>query len=174
MKDSHVISEGEVLLAAIRYLLTIEAVPTQISVACGRGINVKSIRRKCKNALADSSVEPQFENSGPDIVAISEDQWWMVECKGAGKGKPATQRNNFDRALASVVSYYGNRPVGVANNVKKSRMFLGLALPDTTRYSHYLMTRVRPPLRKRLNLWVLLYERATRKIRAIAPDQRYT
>ena len=48
----------------------------------------------------------RFLSSGPDIIALSKSRYWQIECKGAGTGKQSTQRNNFDRAVASVVAYY--------------------------------------------------------------------
>ena len=62
---------------------------------------------------------PLFSEHGPDILGLDpqsllkvaneqeigpeNSEWWQIECKGIG-GKPATQRDKFDRGLASVVS----------------------------------------------------------------------
>ena len=108
-----------------------------------------------------TSVEPKFEASGPDIVVVSDDLCWKIECKGCGTGKPSTQRNNFDRALASAVSCYEDRrPVT-----------LGLALPASEQYKKLLETRAGTPLRTRLNLWVLLYDHG--EIEPIRPNDDY-
>ena len=117
------------------------------------------------------SDKPEFVGSGPDIVAVSDHLYWKVECKGSGTGKPATQRNNFDRALASVVSYDEDCPPDTDERVKNTTVALGLALPATEQYWKLLTTRARKPLRSRLNLWVLLYDR--RKIKPIKPNDDY-
>ena len=82
-----------------------------------------------------------------------------------------TQRNNFDRALASVVSYFEETPQGVPAEFENATVCLGLALPATQAYLNELKRRVRLPLRKRLNLWVLLYELETSAIKAISPEE---
>jgi len=104
---------------------------------------------------------PELVGSGPDIEAVSDDLYWKIECKGFGTGKPQTHRNNFDRALASVVSYYEDRrPVA-----------LGLALPASQHYLQLLKTRAGKSLRTRLNLWVLLYDHG--EIKPVNPHDYY-
>lgn len=88
-------------------------------------------------------------------------------------GKPATQRNNFDRALASVVSYYTESPPKDLAAFSNAIQFLGLALPETGYYMSELKHRVSKPLRKTLNLWVLLYNPLGGGVRGIAPDDEY-
>lgn len=110
------------------------------------------------------------------MVAISENEWWAVECKGAGTGKDSTYRNNFDRALSSIVSYYEDSPNNVPEWAENATVFLGLALPTAKQYQRELERRVRTPLRQRLNLWVLLYDEQLKgpiKIKAIAPNESY-
>ena len=103
--------EGEVLLATTKYFITERKLfPYQFSVASGKDIDHSSTKNEIKKLFKGLSHEPKFVGSGPDIIAVSEREWWCVECKGVGTGKPQTQRNNFDRALASVVSYYEDRP----------------------------------------------------------------
>jgi len=104
-------------------------------------------------------------------LSISDSEWWIIECKGAGLGKSQTQRNNFDRALASVVSYFEESPQGLGAEHQGATVCLGLALPATRAYLNELRRRVRSPLRKRLNLWVLLYELESKKIRAVPPAE---
>ena len=166
------ISEGNVLLATIKYLVTKrKTLPYTISVASGKDIDHNLTKTKIKDLFKDLEREPEFVGSGPDIIAVSEKEWWCVECKGVGMGKPQTQRNNFDRALASVVSYYEDMPDTPpqwSEYVKDSKVFLGLALPGSTQYLKELERRVRSPLRRRLNLWILIYERSN--IRAVAPS----
>lgn len=159
-----VVSEGEVLVATIRFLFGIGATPTHISVPHGQGIDTQSIKEEVERVFRDEprkSVKPEFVGSGPDVEAVSDDLYWKIECKGYGTGKPSTQRTSFDRALASVVSYYEDRrPVA-----------LGLALPASEEYLHLLRTRVGKSLRTRLNLWVLLYHQG--EIKPINPYEYY-
>ena len=174
MKSSEVIGEGDVLVATIRFLFRNGSTPTHISVARGKGIDTTSIKKKVKRVFRDESmksVKPIFMGSGPDIIAVSDDLYWKVECKGSGTGKPATQRNNFDRALASVVSYYEDRPPGAVERVNNTTVALGLALPASEQYLKHLRTRAGTALRRRLNLWVLLYD--NRKIKPIRPNDNY-
>ena len=105
----------------------------QFSVARGRGIDGTAVTKKLQQVFG--SISPDFVTTEPDVLAISEKEWWQVECKGTGTGKPNTLRNNFDRALASVVSYYEEScPETVPDVFAHARPFLGLALPDTEEY----------------------------------------
>ena len=167
-----VVGEGKVLLATIEFLVKRGVFPYRVSPPSGKGIDTNSIKTRVKNLFEGTSFEPEFVGSGPDVVAISENEWWIVECKGAGMGKPSTYRNSFDRALASAVSYYEETPPPELELAKNAKVFLGLALPDSTQYLKELERRVRLPLRRRLNLWVLLYEKSG-EIRAIAPNEPY-
>ena len=116
---------------------------------------------------------PVFSKEGADIVGMSETEFWQVECKGAGSGTTQTQRNNFDRALASVVSYYQEEVEGFPDQLKNAQPYLGLALPQSPDYMRQLRKRVRVPLRKTLNLWVLLYDPDTNSVKPISPTDDY-
>src|SRR5688572_18401201 len=119
MNQVQTIAEGDVLLTTMWYLLSRKAMPFQLSVARGKGIETGKIKAEVTRIFEGVTFAPRLVSSGPDIVAVSENEWWFVECKGAGAGKTSTQRNNFDRALASVVSYYdalpNNRPAWTKN-----------------------------------------------------------
>ena len=175
MKFRKVVTEGDVMVATIRFLFRNGSTPTRISVARGKGIDSALIQEKVKRVFRDESmklVKPTFVGYGPDIVAVSDDLYWKVECKGRGTGKPATQRNNFDRGLASVVSYYeGRQPMDDERMKKDATSRIALALPASEQYMDLLNKRAGTPLRKQLNLWVLLYRR--RKIIPIAPIDDY-
>ena len=173
MNAPDTIQEGAVLLATIRFLIGRKAIPYQVSVASGRGIDAEPTKSEVRRIFAEISFEPTFKGVGPDVVAVSKDEWWQVECKGVGTGKPQTQRNNFDRALASVVSNYDDAPEGLPNWAEGASPFLGLALPASTTYLSELRRRVRPPLRRQLNLWVLLYDSSTKTIHAVSPTDEY-
>jgi hypothetical protein len=153
----------------IRAIGYIRVTPHQFSVASGRGIDTQATTNKISN-LYEKNSQPEFSGSGPDIIALSKNEWWHIECKGSGTGKKQTQRNNFDRALASVVSYFGEDRSNLEEKYKNSRQYLGLALPASPEYINQLIKRVRIPLRKALNLWVLLYEPQTKSIRSIPPS----
>ena len=84
---------------------------------------------------------------------------WKIECKGLGaEVRTPTVRNNFDRALASMVSYY-DKPKGLR---------LGLALPEE--YLKHLEVRLPRALGTALNLWVFLYVKSENTVYASAPD----
>lgn len=174
MATEHIISEPDVLIATTLFLIERGVSPYQFSVAAGRGINTAGATDRLNRAFAAIGRSPSFVGNGADILGASDAEWWAVECKGSGAGKPQTQRNNFDRALASVVSYFEEQPPqAVPDGQKNLKVCLGLALPATSAYLHELQRRVRSPLRKRLNLWVLLYEPTSREIRAVSPDDAY-
>jgi hypothetical protein len=166
-----IVPEPDVLVAAAVFLIQREAVPYQFSVAAGKGIETSAAISRLRDAFSSVGHTPNFTGNGADILAVSETEWWAVECKGVGAGAPQTQRNNFDRALASVVSYYEDGPPGATEKHKNAKVCLGLALPATPAYLRELRRRVRQPLRTRLNLWVLLYEPEEKSIRPIAPHE---
>ena len=124
------VKENDVLIAAARWLLGRNVLPYQFSVARGKGIDYSSEKARVINEVQKLYQElklypklPLFCNDGPDILGLDpqsllkvaneqeidpeNSEWWQIECKGAGEGKQPTQRNNFDRGVASVVSYYG-------------------------------------------------------------------
>lgn len=171
MSDDFTISEPDVVIAASVFLITRGVTPYQFSVASGRGLETARATERLREACRTMGFTPRFTGYGADILGISDSEWWIIECKGAGSGKSQTQRNNFDRALASVVSYYEERPQGVAPEHQNTTVCLGLALPATRAYLNELRRRVRAPLRNRLNLWILLYELDSKLIRAVSPEE---
>lgn len=121
----------------------------------------------------------QFCPHGPDLVVMESERQWRVECKGLTGGKRSTLDNNFDRALASVVSYYdepsNDDPVGLADIIEgfdrpKKPVRLVLALPDDPKYRTLLKKRVRPALRRKLDLWVLLVDTKTPSVNSYDPE----
>jgi hypothetical protein len=173
MENSLIIPETDILIATVIYLVERGVNPYQFSVPRGKGIDTDSTKNKLENAFKSIGISPTFSNSGADVLAISEKEWWHIECKGAGSGKAQTQRNNFDRALSSVVSYYGNESLRLPEQFRDTVQYLGLSLPATDLYLRELTRRVRKPLRQRLNLWILLYDLKTKKIRCIEPNQEF-
>ena len=147
-------SELEVLIATLVWLVrngwTIEA----ISVAAGYGLpSVDRQKNEIRKALVAENVSIDqviFKAKGPDIVARSHEGIWKIECKGLGKGRSQTHRNNFDRAVASVMSYF---------DTPLTR--LGLALANDYLWVYNFSERLPQALREATNLWVFLLENGT-------------
>jgi len=170
-----IVTEPQVILATLDWLLERGVLPYRFSISGGTREEREVMKADIHNWYAgtsktlEKSLVPDFSRGGPDIEAISSSEWWRIECKGAGKGVRRTQRNNFDRALASVVSYYTDQTEEIGADLKNRALFLGLALPDTDTYINELKRRVGKPLRRRLELWILLFETSTGQIRPISP-----
>lgn len=173
MGNSLIIPETDILIATVVYLVERGVNPYQFSIPRGKGIDTDSTKSKLEKAFNSIGISPAFSNSGADVLAINEKEWWHIECKGAGSGKGQTQRNNFDRALSSVVSYYGEDSSKLPEQFKGTAQYLGLSLPATDVYLRELSRRVRQPLRQTLNLWVLLYDLETKRIRNVEPSQDF-
>ncbi|SRR5712692_663452 len=173
MATEFTVAEPDVLVATTLFLIERGVTPYQFSVAAGKGIDTSGATERLRSAFAAIGRSPRFSGNGPDILGISDSEWWVVECKGSGTGQPQTQRNNFDRALASVVSYYEEEPQGVSTQQQGVTVCLCLALPATRAYLNELQRRVRSPLRRRLNLWVLLCEPSSRSIKPVSPDAQF-
>jgi len=107
MLASSIVPETDVLISTVIYLVQRGVTPYHFSIPRGRNIDTQEAKRKLDAAFRATNINPSFSSDGADILALSEKEWWHIECKGAGSGKPQTQRTNFDRALSSVVSYYG-------------------------------------------------------------------
>jgi len=147
-------SELEVLTATTVWLLRNGWSIEVISIAGGHGLppvdDQKESIRKLFNAENLQIDEQIFQHHGPDIVARSRQGIWKIECKGLGEGKPQTQRNNFDRAVASVMSYFDS---------PETR--LGLALANDYLWAYNFSERLPQALRQATNLWVFLFENGT-------------
>ncbi len=97
-----------------------------------------------------SFTESLFKNRGPDIIARTNNIVWKLECKGIGEGSPQTLRNNFDRAVASAVSYFDSPGTRI-----------GLALANDYLWVLKFGQRLPRTLREAANMWVLLLENGT-------------
>jgi len=175
MLSNEPIKEIDVLLATTFFLVQRGVTPYQFSIAHGKEINYQEHLEKVLQPFRAIGREPIISTTGPDIMGLSENEWWQIECKSSGSGKKQTQRNNFDRALASIVSYYEEdlSNLEIPEEFKDTKPYLGLALPATPEYLTELKRRVRKPLRTRLNLWILLYDPDTKLIRPISPIEDY-
>jgi hypothetical protein len=168
------VPELEVLLASIHWLWARGAKPVRISIASGSDTGQHSDRSRLRSELQKAGIPLDYVSAreGADLVAASSSEVWQIECKGSGLGKVQTQRNNFDRALASVVTYY----VDAASQIQPGSVgdpYLGLALPATSAYLRELRRRVRSDLRRRLNLWILLVSPGTPTVLPVSPKEEY-
>ena len=147
-------SELEVLAATLVWLVrngwTIEA----ISIATGHGLqSIEHQKEEVRKTLRQENASLEqlvFKAKGPDIIARSEEGVWKIECKGMGGGKPQTHRNNFDRAVASVMSYFDD-----------SSTRLGLALANDYFWAYNFQERLSRAFREATNLWIFLLEKET-------------
>ena len=171
MLASPIVPETDIIISTVIYLVQRGVTPYHFSIPQGRGIDTQETKKKLEDVYRGININPTFSSDGADILALSEKEWWHIECKGAGSGKPQTQRNNFDRALSSVVSYYGEDNSKLPEKFSGAIQYLGLVLPATDQYIRELKRRVRKPLRQTLNLWILLYDIDSGKIRDIEPNQ---
>jgi len=176
------VSEFDVLCAVALWLQargTVEALI--ISPARGQEKSLEEQKFQLKEKLLLAGCENiSFQNNGSDIVARDKSCIWKVECKGLGRGVSSTIDNNFDRALSSVVSYY-DEPVeeghtnlskvmsSLANEDRPIR--LALALPRSDQYLRLLKKSVRPALRRRLDLWLLIVDPAIGSVDCYDPTR---
>lgn len=148
------ISELDVLIATIIWLVKNDWDIEVISVATGyRLLPIELQKEKIKAALNATNYpfnDKLFKHRGSDIIARSQKDIWKIECKGLGSGGRETQRTNFDRAVASTVSYF---------DTPSTR--LGLALANDYLWFYNFQVRLPMALRESINLWVLLLENGT-------------
>ena len=78
--------------------------------------------------------------------------------RGLTGGKPETVKSNFDRAVASTVSYY----------TQESGLRLGLALTDG--YNKFIRDKLPQALREAINLWIFLCVSCD-EVLVFAPDE---
>jgi hypothetical protein len=161
--ESQYVPEVDVLIAVVRYLHSEGWTIENLSVAHGAGIDSVSSKNRVKVELAKLGIERnivRFVSKGEDIRARKGGILWRIECKGLAESmKPPTVRNQFDRALASVVSYYD----------QTHGLQLGLAVPEE--YFKHIKVRLPQALRIVLSLWVLLYVSADREVYVFAPHK---
>ena len=157
------IPEIEIIVAVVKWLHASGWTIEHISIPHGQGIDSISSKANLQMELALLGIQDgtvKFVSKGEDIRAKQGNTLWRIECKGLGTDLPSsTVRNNFDRALASTVSYY-NRSEGLR---------LGIALPEE--YFRFVKSRLPMALRIALNMWVLLYVRSDSEIYELTPNQ---
>jgi Holliday junction resolvase len=149
------IHEIDVLIASALWLWERRIIPVQFSIATGKGLDAESHRRRLVAALDKAGVPAtirEFAATGPDVIGFSQNEFWQVECKGVSGGTKQTRRNDFDRALASVVSYYIEDLSEWPEGIRGAKPCLALALPEIPDYLSELTRRVGSPLRRKLDL----------------------
>ena len=157
------VPELNVLMAVVQWLHSEGWTIERLSIAHGAGIDSVNAKNRVEAELTRLGIERnsvRLVSIGEDIRAKKGDTLWRIECKGLAEGmKPPTVRNQFDRALAGVVSYYD----------QTQGLQLGLALPEE--YFKHIKARLPQALKTALNLWVLLYVSADEEVCAFAPHE---
>lgn len=156
------ITENNVLIAVAKWLHKNGWQIKQVSVASGQRIDYAEEIKKLRANLDSIGVpvgKLKFTSQGADIEALHETEVWKIECKGMGNVKLPTLKNNFDRAVASAVSYYDSN----------TGLRIGLALPEE--YSRLINAKLPSALREAINLWVLLYVSADDEVYVFEPDE---
>lgn len=148
MKAQYV-PEIDVIIAVAKWLHSNGWTIESLSLPRGQGIDSAGNKNKLTAALATLGIEEKNIRllfKGEDIRARQGDNLWRIECKSLGADLPSsTVRTQFDRALASTVSYYD----------QTDGLRLGLALPEE--YIELIQDKVPQALRKAINLWIFLY-----------------
>jgi hypothetical protein len=140
VKDKQPIEEIQVIMGVAKWLRSQGWTADTVSVPHGQGLDTRTHRNQIKSVFP----EVRFSNKGPDIIAHRGDELWRIECKSLGNVPRGTLKNQFDRAVASAVSYYDRKGIQV-----------GLALPEA--YRQYIVQKLPRALREAINLWILLY-----------------
>ena len=122
-------------------------------------------KEKLINALTQANLniaQIEINASGPDIVAqkLDGEKLWKIECKGFGTGVIQTLKNNFDRAIASTVSYYD----------QEDEIQIGIALPHNKIYLEFIEKKIPKPLRKVTSMWIILYDKENESVKVISPE----
>lgn len=146
---AQIVPEIDVLIGVAKWLINNGWQIEVLSIPHGKGINSAKDRTTLETELAIGNINNniKFKQAGEDIRARQGKNIWKIECKCLSSGKRATDKSNFDRAVASVVSYY----------TQSEDLQLGLALPDSEEYKRFIRAKLPKALRVAINLWVFLY-----------------
>ena len=158
------IPEIDVLIATAIWLHKKGYTLESISIPKRQTMSALSQREKLYSKFTTSNIpltNGLFRPDGPDIIAHFERSSWKIECKGLGEGGNTTLRNNFDRALASAVSYYNQR----------DGLRLGLAMAECRDYNNLIRDRIPKALREALDMWIFIYSAADDEIYVIEPSE---
>jgi hypothetical protein len=161
--ETQIVPEIDILIGTTKWLISKNWHIMTLSIPHGQGINSSSVGNSLKTELSQIGIDIRnirLKSSGEDILAQRENISWKIECKGLTGGTLQTIKNNFDRAVASVVSYY----------TQKENLWLGIALPDSEVYKKYVQAKLPKSLREATNLWVLFYL-SKNEVFELAPDE---
>ena len=125
----------------------------------GQNINLSEDKLILKDNLYQAGIKCDainFQSNGADIIAIKQNIIWKIECKGFSNSAESTNRNNFDRALSSTVTYFDNNTTQ-----------LGISLPIY--YKKDVYKRISKALRQAINLSIFYYDPNYNEIEHIAP-----
>jgi hypothetical protein len=148
--ETQPVPENDVLIGIAIWLHSQGWQIKKVSMAGGQKIDMTAQKQKLKSNFVSAGIPLdtiKFIRNGPDIEAIKENNIWKIECKGLGDVKPATLKNNFDRAVASAVSYYD----------RSKELLIGLAFPEVDGYMKLMREKLPRALREAINLWLFIY-----------------
>ena len=154
--------EIDVLISVVKWLHSDGWAIERLSPPSGQKIDSVGNKKKLTATLAALGIEEKnirLLAKGEDIRARRGNNLWRIECKGLGSGKDSTDRNNFDRAVASAVSYYD----------QTDGLRIGLAVPEE--FIKLIRGRIHQALRQVLNLWIFLYVSVEDEVYDFAPDK---
>ncbi len=166
-----IVSENDVVIATAVWLAKRGVHTTRVCLITPVASTRYEDQRRLREALVaagEDATNLWCAKDGADIGAVSETEYWQVECKGTGTGVQSTQRNNVDRAVASAVSYFASAEE-LGSDCAGRTPVLGLALPASREYTALLRRRVRPSLCRALNMWLILCDPSTLEVTAVAP-----
>ena len=139
---AQLVPEVDVLIGVAKWLYSNG---WQLEKVSPRGLDDEK-KIKTELTAAGISIENiRFYKAGEDIRARQGSRLWKIECKSLSDASLQTDKSNFDRAVASVVSYF----------TQKDGLRLGLALPEW--YKKLVKNKLPQALRAAINLWVFLY-----------------
>ena len=154
--------EIDVLIAVAKWLHSNGWQLEKVSMPHGKGIDPIKNQDKLEAEFTAVGIlmnSIEFRQAGEDIRARQGNNLWRIECKCLSSGKRETDKTNFDRAVASAVSYYNQR----------DGLRVGLALPEE--YSNLICGKIPQALRMAINLWIFFYDSADDEIHVFAPDE---
>ncbi len=133
-----------------------------VSVPKNQELNKFQQIDRVKSLIAKNWTDEHFQDNGADIIAQKGKTILRIECKGYNWGvNPQTIKTHFDRAIASLVSYYDS-----PNNLQ-----IGLAVPDL--YLEYIKKRLPLALRKSLNCFIFLLDTELNEVETFQPSHNF-
>lgn len=160
--ETQYVPEVDVIIAVVKWLHSEGWTVERLSIPSGQKIDSVASKNQVQAQLTSLGIEERsvrFTSKGEDIRASKDSILWKIECKGlGGDERTSTVRNQFDRALASTVSYYD----------QDQGLQVAIALPEE--YIKHIRSRLPKALRTALNMWVFLYISADDVLLAFSPD----